>query len=282
MSVCHPQQSNPGFRSWKNDLPIFFTRRWLRYALVRLLVDPDVISFAADDTPIEGALLVVRVRLRGGDVRVVFYDAEDLFTQIPHEFGPHVVMTRADVLAEPRLTTLRMLWSKRRASVSPRARTAVYRALRDAPGGVGCLADVIDAIGRTSADGLDVVAALAMRGVLTLDLTTPLGPSTPVRLTAGSSDMVNRPDDNKILTPKTAAGCRTLVRTKPPQSGVRPTAVFAPISTRLRFFGALHWPSPRAHCASVWTGTCTSIPLTGPGQNTRSGNISQHIEANRT
>ncbi len=183
MPARHPHQIYPGFRSWKNDTPIQFTRRWLRYALVSLQIDPAIISFDAEDTAVEGAVSSCAsgfAAASSGSSTAMHRSVYD----DPRGFRAarrHVPCGRS---RRARLSTLQLLWSKRRTRVSPPALAAVHRILKGSPGGVARLADVTDGIGRTSAEGLDVIAALAIRGVLTLDLTTRLGPSTPVRLSA--------------------------------------------------------------------------------------------------
>lgn len=210
MPSVHPSRDYPGFRSWKNDDQIKYTRRWLRYALVSLLLDPDVIAFKAIDVDIEGVALAIQVTIRHGDVTILYFDAQDLFAQIPEGIGPHVVITRADIMAEPRFTTVQTIWARARTRVPEHVTATVVAMLRHAPDFAAPLSEVVSAIGGNASDGFNSVAALAVRGVVTIDMAKRLGPQTLVSLSATRRPrLANRSSNRTIHSPESAVDCRS-------------------------------------------------------------------------
>jgi len=174
----------PGFHSFKTSAPIHYPHRWHRDALIQLTLDPSITALApspisssdlaegvtAAFTAVYGSVPVL-LGLADGSTDDVFADVGDL---------PQLVLTRREVLAEPRATTARMIWSARKTQVSPGDRIRVLQRLSRHPSGLPISA-LEEAIASPHGDPIDAILALACVGLVAIDATGHLRPETVVR-----------------------------------------------------------------------------------------------------
>jgi hypothetical protein len=169
-----------GFTSYKTTEPVLFQRRWHRYALILLTLDPRVkiISPSADVLRHHFGAVTLEVGYND-EVRTCILLETEAVHPI-HRQKSIQVIDRASVLIEPRLTNIKTIWSARGNEVDLATRFHLLDILADrVPIRLG------DA--RLREMKLDRVfpalLKLASEGVLALDLQHPFGPMTEVQLT---------------------------------------------------------------------------------------------------
>jgi hypothetical protein len=91
---------------------------------------------------------------------------------------PLVVETTSSIRAEPRYTTVRLVHECRRTPVSAGDRVRILHHLSET--GTAPLIECAGVVQNTR-DGVAAVLALAVEGLLTVDIDRPILPETPVR-----------------------------------------------------------------------------------------------------
>ncbi|EHR03034.1 hypothetical protein [Bradyrhizobium sp. WSM471] len=189
-----PHSGHPHlFSSAKTAAPIPARHPALREALVQASLDPAVRSILYVASAPAGAAQVaeidaVVVQHDGGrfhlDVvparRVRDLDHEGLVQIALRELGlQQLVVTAADLKAEPRYSNCRLVWSQKNLPVPVPLRMRILKALADeGPIELGRLLETI----RSDRDPSTAVMSLACSDLLEIDLASgPLGPSTMMR-----------------------------------------------------------------------------------------------------
>ncbi|MFE1602503.1 hypothetical protein [Methylobacterium sp. ID0610] len=150
-------------------------------APARLLMGGEVVEHAADfeqartDEP--GLLIdvVAEADLARHPFRVAYVAGEPVVAEDGRRF---VIESAATLRAEPRISTVRLVMACRRTFVSAGDRVRILHHLDES--GTGRLVECA-AVVQNAADGVAAVLALAVEGLLAVDITRPIVPETPVR-----------------------------------------------------------------------------------------------------
>lgn len=184
MSIQEPASEDlsryPGFRSFKNEKPIHYPRRWQRDALIQAALDPLVSAMGPlerlDWPPLSEFCFAVSIA--GNDFACVIGDARQ--TRLKTPSLPFLHLSRAALVAEPLFSTARAVWSRKRLTVDPVIR---YRVIEMASLEVsGAKAgDIIDSVGETPLEPVDVLLAMLAQGFLAGHLGNGLNSQTKLR-----------------------------------------------------------------------------------------------------
>jgi len=177
------ESTRPGFSSFKTSAPVHYRHRWHRDALIQLTLDPAITQI--DPAPLPGCDvsegITALVAHRGPVAMLVgLADRPVVVPADPVSDLPFVALTRREVLAEPRATTARMIWSARTTQVSPGDRLRVLQRLSEHPEGLP-IAALESAITSPHHEPFDAILALACIGLVAIDATGHLVPETVVR-----------------------------------------------------------------------------------------------------
>lgn len=159
-------------------------------AVERLRAAPDPVRLTLGDTVVEHAADFEQVRtdepgllvdvVAEGDLgrhpfRTAYVAGEPVVTEDGRRF---VIESAATLRAEPRISTVRLIMACRRATVSAGDRVRILHHLDECGTGrlVECAAMAINA-----QDGVAAVLALAVEGLVAVDISRPILPETPVR-----------------------------------------------------------------------------------------------------
>ena len=174
------QTDRPGFRSFKTSTPIVYPARWHRDLLIQASLDSRIESIE----PVPGIVgngSVFSIIIHIDAVRrLITAVREPIVRGIGIAGLEEAILPRSVVLAEPRCSDARAVWSTRRHQVSPGNRMRILRSLEEQPDG-STLARTADLVRGGDVDPTEAVLALACAGLVDIDLRGPLSPSTPVR-----------------------------------------------------------------------------------------------------
>lgn len=170
----------PGFRSFKTSAPIAYPARWHRDLLIQASLDPKIEAIEpVYDIFGDGSAFSIIVHIDA--TRRLITAVREPATRSVGIIGlEEAVLPRSVVLAEPRCSDARAIWSMRRHQVTPGNRLRILRALEEQPDGM-TLARTADFVRGGDIDPTEAVLALACTGLVDIDLRGPLAPSTPVR-----------------------------------------------------------------------------------------------------
>jgi hypothetical protein len=147
----------------------------------RLVVGGEVVEHAADfeqtrtDEP--GLLIdvVAEADLPRHPFRIAYVAGEPVVAEDGRRF---VIESAATLRAEPRISTVRLVMACRRTYVSAGDRVRILHYLDEC--GTGRLVECA-AVVQNAQDGVAAVLALAVEGLLAVDVSRPILPETPVR-----------------------------------------------------------------------------------------------------
>ncbi|MFJ7439634.1 hypothetical protein ACIQW5_18395 [Methylorubrum thiocyanatum] len=170
----------PGFRSFKTSAPIAYPARWHRDLLIQASLDPRIEAIEpVPDIIGDGSAFSIIVHI-DATRRLITAVREPTVRRVGIIGLEEAVLPRSVVLAEPRCSDARAIWSMRRHQVTLGNRLRILRALEDQPDGM-TLARTADLVRGGDIDPTEAVLALACAGLVDIDLRGPLAPSTPVR-----------------------------------------------------------------------------------------------------
>lgn len=161
-----------GFNSFKCLTPIEYTRRCSRDALIQATLDRHVAEIRAVPLIIPGApdaFFTFAVSL--GDKRCLIQlcdQTNGVTFPVPPGFELGLCLGRDHILADPTVTTCRMVWSHRAILVPPLFELQLNRQLSDRSDGVE-LEEIAEEAQATCPRWLDFTLALACQGKVTLD-----------------------------------------------------------------------------------------------------------------
>lgn len=150
-------------------------------APARILAGGEVVEHAADfeqtrrDEPGRLVDVVAEADLPRHPLRVAYVAGEPMVTEDGRHF---VIESAASLRAEPRLSTVRLVLACRRTFVSAGDRVRILHFLDEC--GTGRLVECAAAV-QNASDGVAAVLALAVEGLVALDIERPILPETPVR-----------------------------------------------------------------------------------------------------
>lgn len=168
----------PGFRSFKTSQPIKFIRRWHRYGLMLLTLDPEVdeiLPLSQFNPASDPSALFVETRSAMGSRICAMMERESLTPP------PGVLMLyRADVLREPRLSNIKAIWSAADSQTDLTMRMTILSLLEQSGGAIS-LGDA-----RLARHGsnrpFDALLHMVLQGMLEMDLSSDFDLTTPVRI----------------------------------------------------------------------------------------------------
>ncbi|WP_407527205.1 hypothetical protein [Methylobacterium oryzisoli] len=150
-------------------------------APARLLVGDESVEHAADfeqtrtDEPGLLVDVVAEADLARHPLRVAYVAGETVVAEDGRRF---VIESAASLRAEPRISTVRLVMACRRTFVSAGDRVRILHYLDEC--GTGRLVECA-AVVQNAPDGVAAVLALAVEGLLAIDIGRPILPETPVR-----------------------------------------------------------------------------------------------------
>ncbi|ACA20591.1 hypothetical protein M446_6326 [Methylobacterium sp. 4-46] len=150
-------------------------------APARLLLGDEAVAHAADfevsrtDEPGLLVDVVAEADLARHPLRTAYVAGEPVWAEDGRRF---VIESAATVRAEPRLSTVRLVMACRRSFVSAGDRVRILHYLDEC--GTGRLVDCAGVV-QNAVDGVAAVLALAVEGLVAIDIARPILPETPVR-----------------------------------------------------------------------------------------------------
>jgi hypothetical protein len=179
-----PSGARPGFASFKTSSAITYPGRWHRDALLQATLDPAIGSLAPFPHPELLPDSVSFAFLAAYEASPVAIGLSETEADHPTEVAGHplVVLSRAAVLAEPRVSTARMVWAARRIPVAPGDRVRLLARLSEAGQDGLPLAGLEPLVRSSPCDPVDAVLALVAHGLLCLDVGRHLTHETVVWL----------------------------------------------------------------------------------------------------
>lgn len=174
-----------GFKSYKSDRPIPYTRRVSRDALIQATLEPEISELAplkgSHGAPADAFFLFV-VTTQGQRCAIALSDRSNgVMFDPPAGCDAAVAICIDSILAEPILTTSRMIWSRREEIVPPAFMVKLLRRLGRSENGER-LADLEDVLTEDPIKWVDYTMALACRGLVSVDYRNQLTDATIVRL----------------------------------------------------------------------------------------------------
>lgn len=177
---ANPSGNRPGFRSFKTAESIVYPSRWHRDLLIQATLDPEIVSIEQafrekQDSYYFGIFVLV------AGIRKLLVGVRDVNDLTSVDFPTDgVAVPRSYVLAEPRCSAARAIWSARSTLISPSDRVRILSLLSDRSDGVslGLLASQLVGCER---DPIAVVLALVCAGQAEIDISNSILPETLVR-----------------------------------------------------------------------------------------------------
>ncbi len=173
----------PGFVSFKTLVPIHYPKRWMRTALIRATLAPDLIGLAPcpDDFPFtKPEIQFAFATFDAARLRFVLLTEFTLRQLGLHDHAEHFdTMNRSEVLAQPSADVARQIWMCSRVHIQPAVQVAVLRIVRESAADV-YLSTILQEIGSTLEISRQVFAMIA-KGFLEIDVSRPLGRDTVVK-----------------------------------------------------------------------------------------------------
>lgn len=170
-------QNLPGFRSFKTTVPIHYPQRWHRDLLIQATLDP-AITRIEPLPPSQQAEHSLRICVRHADKCLLLIATREAPAIGADELSENmVILPRSSVLAEPRCSVAREIWSARSVSVPTGDRIRILRELEDSAVGVP-LAKLMDCVRGNVPDPAQVVLALACVGQIEIEVRSHLTPET--------------------------------------------------------------------------------------------------------
>ncbi|MCG5248100.1 hypothetical protein [Methylorubrum extorquens] len=172
--------NRPGFKSFKTAEPIVYPSRWHRDFLIQATLDSEIeaIEHAPGEQQDQYSFSIF---VFVGGARRLLVGVRDIgdLTNVNFPVGGTAV-SRSYVLAEPRCSAARAIWSTRSTLISPSDRVRILSLLMDRAEGVslGLLASQMTGGDR---DPIAVVLALVCAGQAEIDISSPISPETVVR-----------------------------------------------------------------------------------------------------
>lgn len=180
----------PGFRSFKCTEPIAYTRRCCRDALIQSTLDPMIAALFPlaewPDAP-RDTFFLFGAKFKSTLWAIALCEVSSgVCLQVPAGYEMGLALNRAQVLSEPRCSTVRAIWSRRNENVSPVFQIELLRLLSEQSDGVEIRE--LAAWPPFIHGGIEAILSMATKGLLQLLYKDLLTDQTRIRLGPVAAD----------------------------------------------------------------------------------------------